>query len=154
MSEEKLSREGRVVKVSKSEKRGMLKEVQDKINIITNFGVEGDYHAGRSHRQVSLLGIESRDRKVKERNLKLKDGYSNFAQNITIEGIELYKYPVGTKFRIGKSVLLEITEIGKAGEYNPDNIMLTEGIFAKVLEGGVVEPGDKLTIVSVPGEEQ
>ncbi len=85
---------------------------------------------------------------MKEKNLNLKDGYCNFAQNITIEGIELYKYPVGTKFRVGESVLLEITEIGKAGEYNPDNIMLTEGIFAKVLEGGIVVPGDKLTIVS------
>jgi len=148
MLEKTMSREGKVVKVCKCEKRGMLKKIQDKINIITNYGVEGDYHAGKSHRQVSLLGIESLEKIVKERDLNLKEGYCNFAQNITIEGIELYKYSVGTKFRVGESVLLEITEIGKAGEFNPDNIMLTEGIFAKVLEGGIVVPGDKLTIVS------
>lgn len=148
MSDKKLSREGTVMKVCKSEKRGMLKDIQDKIHIITNYGVEGDYHAGKSHRQVSLLGIESIEKIVKERNLKLKKDCCNFAQNITIKDIELYKYPVGTKFRVGETVLLEITEIGKAGEFNPDNIMLTEGIFTKVLEGGMVVPGDKLKIVS------
>lgn len=148
MSEKIMSREGNVVKVCKSEKRGMVKEMQNEIHVITDYGVEGDYHAGKGHRQVSLLSIESIEKVVKERNLKIKDGYCNFAQNITIEGIELYKYPVGTKFKVGESVLLEITEIGKTGEFNPDNIMLTEGIFAKVLKGGVIAPGDKLIIIS------
>jgi MOSC domain-containing protein YiiM len=147
MLEKNISK-GKVIKVCKCEKRSMLKKVQDKIKAITNYGIEGDYHAGKGHRQVSLLSEESLQKIIKEKNLNLKEGYCNFAQNITFKGIELYKYPVGTKFRIGKSVLLEITEIGKAGEINPNNIMLTEGIFAKVLEGGTIFPEDNLKVLT------
>jgi len=141
------NKEGKVIKVCKCEKRQMQKKEMAEINLIADYGVEGDVHAGKGHRQISLVGIESVEKIVRERNLNTEEGYCNFAQNITLEGIELFRYPVGTEFKIANEILLKISEIGKAGEENPDNIMLTEGIFAEVLKGGRVVPGDPIIVL-------
>ena len=78
--------------------------------MIEDFGFEGDAHAGDWHRQVSLLASESIE-KTKDAGLDVSFG--DFAENIATEGVDWKEIPVGTKVRIGESVLLEITQIGK-----------------------------------------
>lgn len=141
----------KVIAVNISEKKGQIKKPIEVGNFIEDFGLEGDAHAGKWHRQVSLLGVESIE-KMKAIGIKgLCEG--KFAENITTEGIELYKLPIGTKLKIGETIQ-EVTQIGKechqkcAIYYKVGNcVMPTEGIFTKVLKGGKVKPGDEIEVI-------
>ena len=142
---------GKVVAVNISEKKGTPKKTVEEGKLIENFGLEGDAHAGKWHRQVSLLGVESIE--------KAKAGPTNglchgvFAENITTEGITLYTLPVGTKLKVGEC-LLEISQIGKechegcaVSKLVGQCVMPREGVFARVVKGGVVRPGDEIAIL-------
>lgn len=141
----------RVIAVCTSEKKGMVKTPVPEVTIRENFGVVGDAHADcLTHRQVSLLAIESID-KMRGKGLELHPG--DFAENITTEGIDLSKMPVGTTLVVGDEVVLEMSQIGKechAGcairEMIGDCIMPREGIFAKVIKGGRVKAGDAIKV--------
>lgn len=141
----------RVLSVNMSEKKGVIKHPIEKGYFEVEHGLVGDAHAGKWHRQVSLLGKESID-KMKSLGI---DGFctGKFAENITTEGIELFKLPVGTKLKIGET-LMEVTQIGKECHVGcqirtlvGDCIMPREGIFTRVLEAGWIKPGDKIEVV-------
>jgi len=143
---------GKVIAVSISEKKGEQKHPIDEGNFIVDHGLEGDAHAGKWIRQVSLLGQESIDKMNAQEAEGLCAG--NFAENITTQGIVLYEIPVGTRMRIGETVQ-EVTQIGKkchgAGcavmQQVGDCVMPREGIFTKVLEGGAIRPGDVIEVI-------
>ena len=139
----------KVIAVCISEKKGEQKHEVSEIVLKKDHGIVGDAHAGNWHRQVSLLGTESVD-KVHAVLPEIAPGA--FAENILTEGITLYQLPVGTKLRAGE-VLLEVTQIGKEchlgcaiRQLTGDCVMPREGIFAVVLEEGVVRPGDSLEV--------
>ena len=120
--------------------------------LVEELGLEGDAHAGFAHRQVSLLAEESID---KMRDLGLHDLRPGaFGENLTTRGIDLISLPVGQRLRIGKEVVLEVSQIGKecvercAIYYKAgDCIMPREGIFARVINGGRVENGDVIGVM-------
>lgn len=133
-----------------SENKGERKTPVDVVELRENHGIVGDAHAGDWHRQVSLLASESID---KMRALGLDVDSGDFAENITTEGIGLVSLPIGTRLQIGEA-LMEVTQIGKechnrcAIYYQAgDCVMPKEGIFAKVITGGMVKPGDVVEIV-------
>ena len=138
-----------VIAVCQSEKKGTKKTPVAEVTIKEDYGVVGDAHADcTTHRQVSLLAIESID-KMQGKGLDLKPG--DFAENITTQGIDLVTLPVGTVFNVGDEVILKMTQIGKechAGcairKQVGDCIMPREGIFARVIRGGVIRPGDAI----------
>ena len=140
---------GRIIAVCISEKKGTQKRRVDEGILIENFGLEGDAHAGKWHRQVSLLSHE----KVVEFNEKGADVDSGaFGENLVIEGYDLRTIPIGTIFRCNDA-LLEITQIGKECHSHceiykkmGECIMPREGIFARVLNGGIIRPGDEIVI--------
>ncbi len=134
-----------------SKNKGERKTPVAQVELRTDHGIIGDAHAGNWHRQVSLLAKESID---KMRALGLDVDNGDFAENLTTEGIELPKLPIGTRLKIGES-LLEVTQIGKechnrcAIYYQAgDCVMPKEGIFAKVLKEGTLKPGDAVTIIN------
>lgn len=141
----------RVVGINISEKKGVPKNTIEECEVIENFGLKGDAHAGNWHRQVSFLGIESIE-KMKAIGVKgLCTG--KFAENITTEGIELFSLPLGTQLLIG-DVFLEVTQIGKechqkCAIYHQvgDCVMPKEGIFARVLKGGKIKTGDEIKVI-------
>lgn len=141
----------KVIAVNISEKKGVPKRSIPEGNFIVDYGLEGDAHGGKWHRQVSLLGVESIN-KMKELGVEgLCTG--RFAENLTTEGIKLWEYPVGTKLQIGNT-LHEVTQIGKECHTKcaifqqvGNCIMPTEGIFTRVLRGGRVKVGDEISIV-------
>lgn len=142
---------GTVRAVCISEKKGIQKHDIGEAYLREDHGIEGDAHAGKWHRQVSLLAAESVAKVQKALNFQLKSG--DFAENILTEGIELFTLPVGTKMKIGKSEC-EVTQIGKEchhgcaiRELAGDCVMPREGIFVKVLKSGSVKTGDTIQIL-------
>src|SRR5512136_1622647 len=141
---------GKVLAVNISENKGTKKNNIQSCALVKDFGLKGDAHAGPWHRQVSLLANESIE-KMRAKGLKV--GYGDFAENITTEGVDLVHLPIGTGIRIGDSVFLRVTQIGKechtrcAIYYQAgDCVMPKEGIFAEVLEEGKVKVGDEIII--------
>ena len=136
-----------VVAVCISEKKGERKTPVASVELRQEHGIVGDAHAGDWHRQVSLLAHESIE-KMQRMGLDVDSG--DFAENITTSGIELFTLPVGTRLTLGET-LLEVTQIGKechtrcAIFYQAgDCVMPKEGIFTRVLVGGMVKPGDEV----------
>lgn len=140
-----------VVAVCISEKKGERKTPVEMVELRENHGIVGDAHAGEWHRQVSLLASESID-KMRQLGLDVTSG--DFAENITTSGIELVSLPIGTRLQVGQTVL-EVTQIGKechtrcAIYYQAgDCVMPKEGIFARVIRGGTVRPGDDVQVIA------
>jgi MOSC domain-containing protein YiiM len=143
-----------VVAVCKSRKKGTKKETIAEGLFKKDYGLVDDAHAdSQTNRQVSLLAKES-IAKMQNRGLDLCPG--DFAENITTEGIDLPSLPIGAKISVGNKVILKVTQIGKechaacairrqVGEC----IMPEEGIFAQVVQGGLIKPGDKIEIGEV-----
>ena len=133
-----------------SDQKGTQKYRIPEGTFIEDHGIEGDAHAGKWHRQVSLLSAE----KIEEfRKKGVQVEYGAFGENLVVEGCDLRSLPVGTRFAIGE-VLLKMTQIGKechdhCAIYNVtgDCIMPREGVFAKVLRGGIVREGDSLDVI-------
>ena len=140
-----------VLAVCTSEKKGTTKTAVPEIVVEKDYGVKGDAHADcATHRQVSLLANESIN-KMRNKGYELKFG--DFAENITTEGIELRTLPLGTRFNIGKDVVLELTQIGKECHADcairqqiGDCVMPREGVFTRVIKGGRVKAGDEIKI--------
>lgn len=138
----------KVLATSISEKKGTIKTPQQSIDLFEN-GVRGDAHSGSWHRQVSLLGTESIKKFSVEANRTIV--YGEFAENITTEGFPLYEMKPFDRI-VGKSVELEVTQIGK--KCHGDNcaifrevgncVMPKEGIFARVIHGGRLQTGDEM----------
>ena len=142
----------RVVAVCTSTKKGMKKKNVQSGFLVENSGFSGDAHSSpETHRQVSLLAMESID-KMKKLGLDVKPG--DFAENITTCGVDLTPLPIGTRLSAGQDAVLEVTQIGKEchspceiGRQVGDCIMPREGIFCRVIKGGNVETGDEIRII-------
>lgn len=140
-----------VLAVCTSPKKGERKIPVTAVELVPDHGITGDAHAGDGHRQISLLAQESID---KMRAMGLSVSAGDFAENITTGGINLVSLPVGSRLLIG-ATLLEVTQIGKechnrcAIYYQAgDCVMPKEGVFARVLKGGVVTAGTEILLVS------
>ncbi len=138
----------KVLSVNVSEKKGTIKVPVEKI-FLTNIGIEGDAHSGKWHRQVSLLGKESIDKAEHEVGRRL--AYGEFAENITTEGLPLYRMKPLDRLEYGK-LLLEVTQIGKKChgancsifQETGNCVMPKEGIFCRVIGDGELKAGDLL----------
>ena len=141
----------KVIAVCRSENKGTRKERIGQGVFKENFGLLDDAHSEcDTHRQVSLLALESIE-KMRSTGLDLKPG--DFAENLTTEGLDLPHLPVGTSLSVGQEVLLEVTQIGKECHTGcaifkqvGKCIMPKEGIFAKVIQGGIIKEGDAIRI--------
>lgn len=136
---------GKVLGICVSEKRGTQKKEVNEAILKENWGIEGDAHAGDWHRQVSLLSFEKIEA-FRERGADVDFGA--FGENLIVEGYDLRRLPVGTRFRIGEAVL-ELTQIGKECHSHceiykkmGDCIMPREGVFTEVVKGGRIRKGD------------
>ncbi len=150
---------GEVTAVSVSQEKGTRKKAVTDIELKRDHGIIGDAHAGDWHRQVSLLSEESINIMQEQMNSEeFLIGYGDFAENIATRGIDLHDIEVGKYLKIGKEVVLEVTQIGKECHSGCDIakkvgncIMPKRGIFARVIEGGIVKPGDN--IFQLEGDE-
>lgn len=141
-----------ILAVCTSNRKHVQKEEVGEVLLVEEKGIDGDAHYGFGHRQVSLLADESID-KMREKGLDdLKPGA--FGENLITRGVDLLALDVGDRMRVGSDVLLEVTQIGKecvdrCAIYDAvgDCIMPREGIFTRVVEGGKIKPGDRITVI-------
>ncbi|MDD4363232.1 MAG: MOSC domain-containing protein [Atribacterota bacterium] len=148
-----IAKTGKILAVCLSKEKGTVKKEVASAVLVEDHGLQEDAHAGKWHRQVSLLGVESIN-KMRDKGFQINFG--DFAENIATEGIILNQLPIGTKLEVGENVLLEITQIGKKCHHDceikqkiGDCVMPKEGIFAKVLKGGEIKAGDSMKVLSV-----
>lgn len=142
---------GKIIAVSISDRKGARKINVESAELKEDFGIIGDVHAGTKNRQVSLLAEESIQ---KMRNKGLKLNFGDFAENITTSGINLLSLNLKDKLKAGENAVLEISQIGKechtrcAIYYQAgDCVMPTDGIFARVLKGGIIRPQDDIEVI-------
>lgn len=142
---------GIIQAVSISKAKGTKKQNVSQIFLEEGYGAAGDAHAGFGLRQVSFLAEESIE-KMRLKGLKVTAG--DFAENITTKNINLLDLKVGTAIKAGPEAILEITQIGKVCHTKceiyqkaGDCLMPKEGIFAKVIKGGIVKPLDSLEVI-------
>lgn len=144
----------KVIAVCISEKKGTQKHPVDVAHVVEDWGIQNDAHAGKWHRQVSLLSYD-RVEEFRARGAQVEPGA--FGENLLVEGFDFKSLPVGTRFGCNGAVL-ELTQIGKQCHAHcqiyrqvGDCIMPREGVFTRVLRGGVVRVGDELTILKEEG---
>lgn len=141
--------------ISISDRKGIRKKNIPSTNLIAGFGLEGDAHGGKWHRQVSFLAEESIE-SMRAKGLDVVAG--NFAENITTEGLDLPSLKVGTHIAIGESELV-ISQLGKichtrCAIYHQagDCVMPREGIFGVVVKGGTLRVGEPIEILDIVSE--
>ena len=137
---------GRIRAISISDEKGMPKRNVPEAQLQADFGIVGDAHAGSGLRQVSLLDMGSIE-ELRRNGADISPG--DFAENLTVEGIDLSALRVGHRLRVGETVELEVTQLGKRChgrcrifEKLGDCIMPRQGVFARVVTGGRIQVGD------------
>ena len=141
---------GKIIAVCVSEQKGTQKKNVNSAVFMEDWGIEGDAHAGKWHRQISLLSHDKIE-DFRARGAEVKDGA--FGENLVVSGIDFRTLPIGTRFACN-DVLLELTQIGKECHNGceifkkmGDCIMPREGVFSRVLHGGTISVGDELTVL-------
>ena len=136
---------GKVIAVCISEKKGTQKHRIQSAEFVEDWGIKGDAHAGKWHRQVSLLSLEKIDA-FRARGAEVEDGA--FGENLVVEGFDFSSLPVGTRFRCG-DVLLEAVRIGAGGPasdaYKGEKVctpMEPWFVFCQILEAGRLREGE------------
>ena len=140
---------GYVIAVCTSPAKGTQKTNVGTAQFQEDWGIVGDAHAGKWHRQVSLLSWDKIEA-FRSRGAEVRDG--DFGENLVVSGIDFRALPIGTKFRCN-DVVLELTQIGKECHHGcqifqkmGECIMPREGVFTRVLHGGTISVGDTLTV--------
>lgn len=143
---------GKVLAVCISEHKGTIKTPVPSAHFVENFGIANDAHAGcEPLRQVSLLSLASMEKMKKDIPTLT---YGSFAENLLVDGIDCTKLPLGTILKVGEEVILAITQIGKHCHNSGcaikrsvgSCVMPKEGIFAKVVHGGIVHTDDPIVL--------
>jgi MOSC domain-containing protein YiiM len=143
---------GEILSVCISKEKHVQKDEVDEVFLVEEKGIQGDAHLGFGHRQVSLLADESVDKMRTKGLADLRPGA--FGENLLTRGIDLLSLDIGDRLQVGDGVLLEVSQIGKecvdrcAIYYQAgDCIMPREGIFARVIAGGRIRPGDAVRVI-------
>ncbi|MCX6354614.1 MAG: MOSC domain-containing protein [Candidatus Aureabacteria bacterium] len=139
---------GKIESINISKGKGGPKYPVAEARLIENRGIEGDGHGGPGPRQVSLLSWESA---LMMKNAGADIGFGSFGENITTSGLPSRGVGVGHRFTMGESAIIEVTAVGKNCP-SPCSIfrrvgrciMPDEGIFCKVVVGGVIRAGDAI----------
>lgn len=150
---------GRVEHLCISHRKGIRKHAVERTVFQPNYGIEGDAHAGPGHRQVSILADDDIET-IRQKGLPdLPPGA--FAENVVVSGIDLTAVGLGTRIRLGKDVVLSVTQIGKECHsrchiyhQTGDCIMPRHGLFLRVETGGEVNIGDAVNFEQIVPRER
>ena len=163
-----------VTAVSRGTTHGPGKRNEDAIRLVAGLGVDGDVHAGEyvqhlsrkrrdptqpNLRQVHLIHAELHDELA---GAGFVIGAGEMGENITTRGIALLDLPAGARLRLGDEAVVEVTGLrnpcnqlnGLApglmdavlGRGRDGKLVRKSGVMGVVLDGGEVEPGNRIEI--------
>ena len=137
---------GKVKRINISQERGVIKDSVESVEVLENWGLEGDGHVGNWECQVSIFPLEALERVPEEMKEEVMNG--GYTENFSIEGLPLEELRIGTVLKVGQAEI-EIYRIGKDifKEHDRHYIVSREGRFGKVLKGGSVSVGDEIYII-------
>ncbi len=145
---------GKIISINISEGKGTSKIPVKEVYLKKGYGIMGDAHAGKWHRQVSLLGWESVRRFSSEKKISKKFRPGDFAENITVD-IDLSPLKIGDCLKLSEDVIIRVTQIGKKCHTDcaiyreiGDCLMPKQGIFAEVIKEGKIRTGDKIEVMN------
>jgi len=140
----------RVVAVCASQCRGDPKVDVGEGELRAGYGLVGDSHAGFSEREISLLAIEAIEEANRVHHIAAVPG--SFAENLTVEGLDLLTLVVGDRLQVGQA-LLEVVQIGKPPSaahtysYQGVSVLPYKGVFCRVVRGGHVAQSDPIQVL-------
>lgn len=133
---------GKVLSINISEVKGIIKNQVPEVNVIEDWGLEGDAHAGDWDRQVTILPVEVLEKVPPHKKEEVLNG--GYTENFTIEGVPLEELPVGAIVKLGEAEI-KIYQIGKDHkEHGRPYIVSREARFGRVIKGGRVVIGDEV----------
>ncbi len=142
---------GRLISVNTNGAQEFRKIPRQTARLVEDFGLEGDRHAGRPLRQVSLLNLET-IRELGEWGILVAPG--DLGENLTIEGLPVMQLADGARLKVGPEAELEITgdrpTCRELRRVHPDALKALvgrAGKMARVARGGAVRPGDSVALV-------
>jgi MOSC domain-containing protein YiiM len=173
-----MSMAAHVFAVSRSASHTLSKGGQLAIRLIAGLGVADDAHAGvtvqhRSRvardpsqpnlRQVHLIHSELHE-ELRVRGFEIAAG--QMGENITTQGVDLLGLPTGARLRLGDEAVVEITGLRNPcrqletiqlglmaavlGRDEHGALIRKAGVMAIVVAGGLVRPGDAVTVELLP----
>jgi MOSC domain-containing protein YiiM len=164
---------GTVIAVCKKAKPGIPKIQVEAIHLLENYGVKGDYHAGKFVRHRYLAKKDPTVANVRQvllidttilsyladQDIHLEPGM--MGENLILDGISVMALPLGAQLKVGEA-LLEITEVRnpcyQLNDSHPRLLKCVEksgsgpdtrnaGVMTKILKGGWVRPGDSVQVI-------
>ena len=168
-----------VLSVNSKATPGVGKIPRDRVTLIANHGVEGDYHAGATVRHRSRVAKDPEQPNLRQVHLMHAELFDELAplgirvtpgdmgENITTRDLAILDLAPGTKLHLGNSAVIEVTGCRNpcaqlngvderllqqvAMKTGDGSIIRKAGIMAIVLEGGVVRPGDAIRVEAPSG---
>ena len=156
-----MTQRGRIVQVSIS--RGGVPKLPVAEGLVTELGIDGDGHDnpdlhGGPERALCLFAIERIEAMAAEGH---PIAAGSTGENITTRGIDWDLVVPGARLRLGAGVLVEVTRYTTpcktnarwftGGDFNRMHQNLFPGfsrVYARVLAGGVVRPGDPVELLA------
>jgi MOSC domain-containing protein YiiM len=136
----------RLISINSNDTREFRKLPRQEGQLVEEFGLQGDRHAGRPLRQVSILNVETVD-ELAEKGMPVSPGI--LGENITVEGVPVMELPDGARLRIGEQAEVEITgdrpackELLQVHREALKELVGRTGKMARVVRSGTVRPGD------------
>lgn len=170
---------GVVTAVSRCSTHTFSKSLQDRIQLLTGLGVEGDAHAGETVKHRSRVARDPNQPNLRQVHLihaELHDELQSvgfvvsagqMGENVTTRGVDLLRLPCGTRLHLGDTAIVEITGLRnpcvqldhfqaglmaavlERGEHG--KLIRKAGVMAIVIADGEVQPGAAI-IVELPPE--
>jgi MOSC domain-containing protein YiiM len=141
----------RLVSINTNDLKEFRKVPRTEGRLIADFGLEGDRHAGRELRQVSILNAET-VAELAGAGMPVEPGV--LGENITVEGVAVMQLDDGARLRIGDAEL-EITgdrpacrELLGVHKDALKAMLGRTGKMARVVRGGTVHPGDPIELLA------
>ena len=165
---------GVVTAVARSATHTFSKPNVVSIRLLTGLGVEGDAHLGKTVKHRSRVARDPNQPNLRQVHLIHSELFEELraagfdivegqmGENITTSGLDLLALPPGTRLRLGKGAVVEVTGLrdpcaqleciakglmrATLDRDTDGNLIRKAGIMGIVLAGGEIRPGDPIQV--------
>lgn len=168
-----------VLAVARDGAHRFSKGVVPELRLIAGEGVEGDAHRGVTVKHRSRVAVDPTRPNLRQVHLLPAEFFAEAAragfalgpgalgENVATVGLDLHALPVGTRLGLGGEAVVELTGLrnpcAQIEAFRPGLLALVlrhdpalgvvrrAGVMGVVASGGVVRPGDRITVATPAG---